>query len=170
MPKRLTPGAMIAIGVILVISALIYLAFKGTIDGSRASNLPKSLTDIYLTSASYGSDAVQEITRLHGKEFPIVSGAMGMYGSSNQATLWVAGFSDAPTAAQILLAMHDKIASADTPFTPTGEEQITGRTVYLLDGMGQKHIYFQSKSLVIWLTVNPEIAEQSIQQILKVYP
>jgi len=170
MPKRLPPGAMIAFGVILVISALFYLGFKGIIAGSDASNLPKSLTDLPLTAATYGSEAVQEITRLHGKEFPLVSGAMGMYGSSDQATLWVAGFADDPTAAQILRAMHEKIASVDTPFTPTGEEQITGRTVYLLNGMGQKHIYFQSSSLVIWLAVNPEIAEKAIQQILKAYP
>ena len=170
MPKRLLAGGMIAVGVILIISALFFGSAKEFIANSNTANLPDSLADIPLTTVIYGPEAVQEITRLHGKEFPLISGAMGVYGSSNQATLWVAGFDNISTAAQILRAMQEKIASANTPFTPTGEEQTGGRTVYLLDGMGQKHIYFQSSSLVVWLAADPKISEQAIEQILMFFP
>lgn len=170
MPKRITAGAMIVVGMIIIISALVFWNFKEIIPGSKDAKLPKLLADLPLTTVKYGSEAVREITSLHGKEFPLISGAMGMYGSSDQATLWVAGFADNSTAAQILRAMQVKIASVDTPFTPTGQEQLNGRTVYLLDGMGKKHIYFQSSSLVIWLAADPNISGQAIEQILRFFP
>ena len=170
MSKQLLAKAMIAVGVILIISSLVFWRAKEFIANSNEVNLPKSLADLPLTTVIYGPEAVHEITRLHGKEFPSISGAMGTYGNSNQATLWVAGFTDNSTAAQILHAMQEKIASVDTPFTPTGEEQIGGRIVYLLDGMGQKHIYFQSNSLVIWLAADPNISERAIEQILMFFP
>jgi hypothetical protein len=36
--------------------------------------------------------------------------------------------------------------------------------------MGQKHFYFQSGDLLIWLAADQEIAEQAISQVLEFYP
>jgi hypothetical protein len=36
--------------------------------------------------------------------------------------------------------------------------------------MGQKHYYFRSKNMVIWLAVDPSIAAEALEQILEVYP
>jgi hypothetical protein len=157
MPKRTLAGAIIILGVILIISALIYWGFSETIAGSDEAKLPNSLANLPLTTVTYGSEAVDEITRLHAKEFPLTSGAMGMYGSNDEATLWVAGFANDSTAEQIVRAMQEKIASVSSPFTPTGEEQVGGRTIYQLDGMGQKHFYFQSANLVIWLAADQKL-------------
>lgn len=44
------------------------------------------------------------------------------------------------------------------------------RVVYVLEGMGQKHYYSQAKNLVIWLAVEPGLADQALQQTLEVYP
>ncbi len=170
MPKRLQAGTLIVVGVIMLISVLVYWGFQEILVGASEVNLPKSLAGLPLTKVAYGAEAVEEITSLHGKEFPLTSGAMGDYGSSGQATLWVAGFADNSTAAQILRAMQEKIASVNTPFEPTGEEQNGGRTVYLLDGMGQKHIYFQSSSLVIWLAADPTISSEAFEQVLRFFP
>jgi hypothetical protein len=67
-------------------------------------------------------------------------------------------------------AMQAKIAQGNSPFTPIDEIQNRDRKVFVLDGMGQRHYYFQSKNLVIWLAANPSVADAAIQQILEVYP
>jgi hypothetical protein len=167
---RLAAALLIFVGALLLAGSFGYWRFREAIANPGAASLPKSLAGLPLSTVAYGPEAVAEITRLHGKEFPITSGAMGMYGSESQATLWVAGFPASPMAAQIVAAMQEKIAQGNSPFTPTGQQQDEGRTVYQLDGMGQKHVYFQSGSLVIWLAANPPIAEKAIQQILEVFP
>src|SRR3990172_85166 len=57
-----------------------------------------------------------------------------------------------------------------SPFSPVGERQDGTRIVYELDGMGQKHFYFQSGKMIVWLAVNPERAEEALTQVLKFYP
>jgi hypothetical protein len=73
-------------------------------------------------------------------------------------------------AAQMVDAMHDKIAQGRSPFTPTSQISDNGRTIYALEGMGQKHYYFQSRNLVIWLAVEADIADTAIQQLQEFYP
>jgi hypothetical protein len=70
----------------------------------------------------------------------------------------------------MLIAMKDKIAEGNSPFTPAGERPDGGRVIYELEGMGQKHFYFQSGDLLIWLAADQEIAEQAISQVLEFYP
>jgi len=67
--------------------------------------------------------------------------------------------------------MREKITSSTgLPFTPAGERQIDGRTIYLLEGMGQQHFYFQSGNLVVWMAVDPPLADQALTEILAFYP
>jgi hypothetical protein len=51
-----------------------------------------------------------------------------------------------------------------------GELKDGNRLIYELEGMGQRHYYFQSGKLLIWMAANPELAEQAITEILKFYP
>ncbi len=163
-------GLVTILGVALLTGSLIFSYLNRSGANPKETNLPKSIAGLSLNTATYGPEAVTEITRMHGKEFPIVSGAMGMYGDTNQISLWVAGFSDRSTAIQIVSAMEEKIATGNSPFTPTVQQQVRDRTVYHLDGMGQKHIYFQSSNLVVWLAADPSLSDQAIQQIEEVYP
>ena len=66
--------------------------------------------------------------------------------------------------------MRDKIALAETPFTPLGEIIQGRRTIYELVGMGQQHYYFRSGNLVIWLAVNEQQSDLALQQVLDFYP
>ncbi len=65
--------------------------------------------------------------------------------------------------------MREKIAQGNSPFTSINEIYDRNRKVYTLEGMGQKHYYFQSENLVIWLAVDPAFADDALQQILEVY-
>ena len=107
---------------------------------------------------------------MHGQEFEISSGARGTYGESNQIILWVSGLPSNWHATRMVNAMQEKIAEAKSPFTPVGQEEVVGRSIFVLEGMGQQHYYFRSDNLVVWLAVNSDLADQVLFETLEFYP
>jgi hypothetical protein len=95
---------------------------------------------------------------------------VGVYGEGRQATLWISGVPGRWMGKRILIQMRDKIAEGNSPFTPLGERNAGGRLVYELDGLGQKHYYFQSVDLIIWLAANEEDADMALAESLEFYP
>lgn len=168
MLNRLGIFFMIFAGTILIVGSLIF--WPGAANKDETVRIPKLLAGLGLSEVHHGPDAVKEITRLHNKDLGVVTGVMGVYGSNNQITVWVARFSTSKTADQMVTAMREKIAPGKFPFSPTGSVQANGRTIYTLEGMGQKNFYFQSKELVIWLAANPNVAEQALPDVLNFYP
>ncbi len=116
-----------------------------------------------------GVQATEEFANLHNNHFPLTSGAVGIYGN-RQAALWAGGAPFKLLTSRLVIAMRDKIAEGQSPFTPIREIEQNGRTIYELEGMGQKHYYFQSQNLVIWLASDPAFADKALQQILEAYP
>ena len=166
--KRSFPLVLITLGLLLTVSALGQLYLNNGPSSSGVINLPKELAGLSLTQTRMGSEAIAEFADLHGKEFPVVAGAIGIYGDS-QITLWVAGAGSESTAIEMTRAMQSKIAQGNSPFTPVNEINDRNRKIYALEGMGQKHYYFQSNNLVIWLAVDPNLADEALQQILEIY-
>ena len=160
------------LGLLLITGAAGYWSLNQKIQHPSSAPLPEQVIGLPLTQTLTAEGAIAEFTRLHGNDFPLSSGAMGMYGSDHSVTLWVAGAPFQVMAKRLLAAMRDKIArtTGSSPFTPAGERQVGSRTVYALDGMGQKHFYFQSGKLIVWLAAEPEIAQEALDQTLKFYP
>ena len=171
MSQRRAAMALISLGVLVLMGSVAYLLGNVLLGSAQANSptLPQTLADLPLTKATYGPEAVVEINRLHGKDFPLTAGALGHYGNDT-ATLWVSKFPSGAVAQQIVRAMRDKIAEGRSPFEPVGNRQVGGRTVYELDGLGQKHFYFQADDLVIWLAVDQALARRALSQTLEVYP
>jgi len=167
--KRLIPIGLIALGVALFLSALGWYYLDNMVSHPAALPLPEHIADLSLTDRMVGAEAAENFIGLHNQEFIITSGAIGFYGS-NQATIWVAGAPFNFMATGMVNSMRDKISEGNSPFTPNSEYKIGGRTIYELEGVGQKHFYFQSKNLIIWLAVDPSIADEAIEQILEAYP
>lgn len=168
--NRPTAVLIIFAGALLVTGGLAYVLSNPATTDTDTLALRKSLAGLSLASTEVGPEAIAEITRLHGKEFPLTSGAMGMYGVDAQATVWVASLSSETAAQQLVTAMRDKIAEGRSPFTPVTARPLGRRTIYELDGMGQKHFYFQSSDRVIWLAADPDIAAQALPTTLEFYP
>ena len=166
--RRIFPLALVAFGFLLSVAAFgqAYRTNPNLI--SKTNILPAQVAGLDLTSSTSGESAISEFTSMHGKEFPVISGDIGYYGDG-RITLWVAGTSTDAVAAEMVSSMQDRIAEGNSPFTPVNEIQNGNRTVYVLDGMEQKHYYFQSNHLVIWLAAQPSIAQEATQQILEVY-
>ena len=135
----------------------------------EAVALPQQIAGLEQTRYITGAQAAEQFDQLHGKQFPITSGAVGIYGD-DQITLWAAGAPLNIMAAQLINAMHSKISEGRSPFSETGSLQYYGRTVLELDGMGQRHYYFQSKNLVVWLAAEPALADKALQEALEVFP
>jgi hypothetical protein len=167
--KRIFAIGLIVIGVWLVVGAIGWTFFDHPASQLSENRVPESIAGLRLTSSTTGAQAIEDVSSMHGKEFPIEFGEIGVYGS-REITLWVAGAASNEIAAQMTEAMQAKIAQGNSPFTPIDEIQKGNRKVFVLDGMGQRHYYFQSKNLVIWLAANPSVADAAIQQILEVYP
>jgi hypothetical protein len=165
--KRIFPLGLITLGILLSFGALGQLYLNSRDSSPATFNLPNQLAGLRITDSRSGAEAVAEFTDLHDKEFPVNYGAIGIYGN-REITLWVAGAPSELIALEMTNAMQEKIAEGNSPFKPVNEINDRNRKIYALEGMGQKHYYFQSENLVIWLAVDPAFADEALQQILEV--
>ena len=167
--RRIVPLVLIGIGALLIFAMGGWLYFGNLTSNPTALPLPDRLAGLPLTMEMTGAQATEEFDMLHNEHFPLTSGAVGIYGD-RKAALWVGGAPFDFMATSLVTAMRDKIAEGNSPFTPVAEIRNGGRTVYVLEGTGQRHYYFQSENLVIWLASDPAFADQALQQILEAYP
>jgi hypothetical protein len=167
--KHIFPIGLITLGTLLAVGALGWLYFGSPFQATDAIVLPNQLAGLQRTDYQTGAQAIAGFENLHGKQFPLISGAIGTYGDQ-QITVWVAGTYSESSASFMVESMREKIAEGNSPFTPLTQTNDNDRLVYVLEGMGQKHFYFQSKNLVIWVAADPALADTVIQQTLEVYP
>jgi hypothetical protein len=166
--KKRVPVVLILAGFLLIGFAASYAVWSATLDQPGAAPLPPELVGIPLSQSAVGKAAAIEINNLHHLEFPMTSASVGVYGPG-QAILWVAGTPVNLLAERMLVEMREKIAEGNSPFSPTGARQDGKRPIYELDGLGQKHFYFRSGSLLIWVAADAEQAEQALAQTLEYY-
>jgi hypothetical protein len=160
------------LGLLLILGTAGFWSYNQRVQHPSPAPLPERVLDLSLAQSLMAEEAIAEFTRLHGNDFPLTSGAVGMYGADHSVTLWVGGAPAKFAAGRMLSAMRDKIASTSvsSPFSPIGERQDGSRSVYELDGMGQKHFYFRSDKMIVWLAVDPARADAALAQILMFYP
>ncbi len=165
------PPLLIGLGLALIlIAGLGFTLFLNTPAQAGEAPLPASLAGLPLGRAVYGEQALFEIEQLHGKTLPLASAAVGQYGAGGEATLWVAGTPSSVSATLMVRKMERLIETGDSPFRPEETRQVKGRAVYVLIGMGQRHYYYRSGSLVIWLAADSAIAEQVLTEVMDFYP
>lgn len=168
MSRRFIAISIVVLGIGLLAGSLLF-AYRAN-SSEKVSLLPASVSGLPLISADNGPQAVAEITRMHQKDLLVSSGAKGQYGNANQISIWAAGFSSETEASQSLKTMTEKIFQGNSPFSFIGQRQIRGRSIEGLEGMDQKHFYFQSGKLVIWLAANSDLAEKALDEVLYFYP
>lgn len=167
--KRFLPLALVSAGTLFLIASLTGLSIDRAVSNPAPVALPEQIAGVPLTDKLTGAQAASEFARLHGRQFVLTSGAVGTYGNG-RITLWVAGPPLEVMAARMVLAMREKIAEGNSPFRPMAESQDDKRTIYILEGMGQRHFYFQSGNLVIWLAADAHLADTALQEIQEYYP
>jgi hypothetical protein len=120
--KRLFPLALMGLGLLLIMVTAGFWSFNQKVQHPSSAPLPEAVAGLRLTGSVQGDQAIAEFARLHDDNFPLMSGAVGMYGDDHSATLWVAGAPFKPMAGRMLSAMRDKITSTSgrSPFSPVG--------------------------------------------------
>lgn len=167
---RLFAFGLITAGFLVVALGIVVYFSSGTGQNPDTPLIPHELVELPLTHLITGQEALFEINQLHGKAFPLTAGAVGRYSTEDEAIIWVAEAADEAAAKEILLAMRDRISEGNSPFTPTSELQTGNRTIYMLDGLGQKHFYFQSRNLIVWTAADTPLYERVVAQVLSFYP
>jgi hypothetical protein len=167
---RLFAYGLIFAGIIILTVGGGYYFLLNTGQKPNPELVPDNVGMLSLSNLTTGQEALNEINQLHGKAFPLTYGAVGRYGTDAQAIIWVAAATDDHKAAETLKSMRDRIAEGNSPFTPTGETINGNRTIYTLDGLGQKHFYFQSRNLIVWTAVDADLYENVLEQVLDFYP
>ncbi|MBA4379419.1 MAG: hypothetical protein C0393_01810 [Anaerolinea sp.] len=169
MQKRLASYVLFVIGLFLLGGVLLYGWHTARPARLAAESVPGTIAGLPLSQVTTGQEAIASIHDLHGRQFSLVDGAVAVYGNRN-ITLWVSISGDEGHAAELLELMGTKIAEGRSPFSDNGIRQIKGRAVYDLTGLGQRHFYFQSGRLVIWLAADETIAAQALEETLNFYP
>ena len=156
-------------GVILLAgSVLIYFHTRQTSSINLAENVPEIVAGLPLVQLITGQEAIDRIHQLHGKDFRLDDGVVAIYGNQN-VTLWISEAGSVLAAFDLIESMNARISQGDSPFTPLGELELDGFTVFALDGMGQAHYYWQSGKLVLWLAADVPVAQQAILNSVEFY-
>jgi hypothetical protein len=167
---RLLALVAVAVGIAILAVAVYFVLTRKPSGGETEIPVPREIADFALTRKSTGTAAISEINQMHGLEFSFLEGVVCEYGTGRKATLWVSVLADREEAEQMLTSMRDRIAAGNSPFQPLGVWQNRERSIYELQGMGQRHYYFQSDQLVVWLAVEPPSAQVAIDYLLDFYP
>jgi hypothetical protein len=167
--KRVGPIVVIAVGLVVLVTAVLAAPHALLLMNPTAASLPPMLGGMPIQGAIYADQAIETIDQMHDNAFPLSSGAVGVYGPFNEAVLYISGAPTERLASRMTVEMTEKIAESDTPYTPTGEESIDGVHVYVLEGHGQKHFYYQAGKLLIWLAVDEWLAEPALMDSILFY-
>ncbi len=168
--SRIFSFVLILVGGLIILGTLGYGYYNFLFNNPKPAPLPEAIAELPLQRHVFGVQAVDEINRMHSLEFPLSSGAVGNYGVNGEITLWVSGAPTNSMAARLTSDMEMRIAEGNSPFTPLGERDDGDRLIYELDGLGQKHYYFQSGKLLVWLAFDHRVAEETLDEILEFYP
>jgi hypothetical protein len=170
MSKKSWAVVLIITGFSIVLIGLVYAYYGQTLEQISPAPLPDQLAGSPLSRRILGRPALDELAWMHGQGFPLTKGAVGTFGTENQITLYVAETPVKFLAGRLLVAMRDKIAKSNSPFTPIAEVEIDQRTIYELYGLGQRHYYFRSDELIVWLAADENLAEEALEEVLFFYP
>jgi len=167
--KSIGPLIVMATGLVVLIVAAVAAPFALQLMNPSAAALPPILGGMPIQGAIYAAQAVDTIDNMHNHSFPLSSGAVGIYGPFNEAVLYISGAPTERLAQRMTQEMTERIAEGGSPYTPAGEEIASGTRIYILEGHGQRHFYFQAGKLLVWLAADEWLAEQALMDCVQFY-
>jgi hypothetical protein len=139
---------------------------------SMGNMLPESIGAFRLQNMKSGTEAKKEITRLHGKNLDFRTGYIGTYKHGHKkAMLWISDYDAKAKAAEEVEKMARRIQTREgKEFRHFRMISIEGKPVYFVVGMGQAHYFYQTGNKVIWLAVDPQLAKETIRDLIGKIP
>ena len=139
---------------------------------SKGEMLPDAIGEFRLEKETSGEEARKEINRLHGKNVDFRTGYIGTYKHGHKgAMVWISDYDAKTKAAGEVEKMAQRIQTREgKEFRHFRMISIEGIPVYFVLGMGQAHYFYQSGNKVIWLAVDPQLAKETIRDLIEKIP
>jgi hypothetical protein len=160
---------------VLAILALTWFSFGQNIEVPRKwADIPERLGMLELVSSVEGSEAIEQVSQLHGNDFGLVEAYIVSYASSNERiTTWVGRAESSDAAAELTSRMAERITKGNSGFSNlkrlTIAEGYHSHEVFQVDGPEGQHFFYLSRELadgVVWLSIEASdialILEQAV--------
>ncbi len=152
--------------------AIVLLLVLLALGCSTRSNslLPEAIGEFELAHTMKGKEAEKSVTSMHkGAKMTLLKTEIGDYYAGNyKAKLWV-GKAKNETSANILLKrMTKKISKGESPYGEPENITIKSKKVVEMESMGQTHYYYTAKDKVVWLSVDIDLASETISKLVSI--
>lgn len=152
---------------IVGLAALLLWAGVFSCAQKHSALLPTNLKGLRLQNTVQGQAAEAMINRLHNKEVTAKDNYIGHYqGQGAKAVLYVSKFQSQQEAEALLASMSDRIKTNSNTFGHFRRMSARGLTVYSVLGLGQVHYFYQEGHVLIWLAVDPTVAQETFEAVL----
>ena len=173
--KMRSSRILTGVGLAVVFAAIVVVLLANTsappsgTERQHEIRLPEVLAGSPVVTSLRGAAALADVSRLHGKAIGAIDAAVARY--QDGTTLWISVSSSALEASRLLWRMNRGMANGTDVFTAPRPQELGGRPVFITEGIGQIHYYYQSGVRVIWLGVpaGPH-AGAAIEALLDFYP
>ena len=160
----------ITIGISLLLFVLLSACIQQDKQQDLKSLLPKSIGEWQQVKLVTGTEALEQINSLHGKDIIVEAGAIGTYqvAGKRPAMIWISRSKTADMTREQAEVMADKMVS--NPRSPFHDPEtfISNKIkVYKFLGMGQVHYIFCQERLGYWISAPPEDGEKLLQYFVK---
>ncbi|MEA1921201.1 MAG: hypothetical protein U9N63_00940 [Pseudomonadota bacterium] len=141
---------------------LFFLLFACTPEAKKQQNLgslfPKNIGEWQQTQLITGTQALEKINHLHGKNITVEAGAIGNYQAAGKrpAEVWISrSKTPALTLEQAEVMAYKMVSNPRSPFHDPETLSINKIKVYKFLGMGQVHYIFCRERLAYWISSPP---------------
>ena len=130
------------------------------------SLFPKSIGEWQQVQLITGTEALEKINSLHGKNITVEAGAIGSYQAAGKrpAMIWISrSKTEALTLEQAEVMADKMVSNPRSPFHDPKTLSINKIKVYTFLGMGQVHYIFCRERLAYWISDPPADGEKLLK-------
>ena len=145
------------------------LIFISCSTDNDSNYLPQKLGDLSLNKVIQKKKAAVIINKMHGKKLEDCKNYIGIYGEDHSKNiLYVSVYENAEKAETNIKSMAMKMANGSSVFSPLKHSKMGDNVHFKTNGMGLKNYFYRDHNILIWWQVEPEKAEATYNDLLKI--
>lgn len=164
--KLLFRGGISAILLIVVVTGWFAFDRHSKKDPTCTLNVPVQIASLSRTELISGTEAIQQIVKMHGKNISLEEGHIAKYQSGGtKLTLWI---SISPTSkeGETLFRLMNERMPVSKVFSNRQELEIGGKKVFKVVGMGQEHYYWVSGKYNYWIALGGTEGKTIVEDLM----